>query len=331
MFHGVGASGADRTVEANLGGFGWTAIGDFVTGEQNDRVDWAIVRLYDTIAIDDRPPANVASPATGVAYSHQAGGTVLFPANAVQRGNLNGPVQGSPTVLDQLQCVTAPGARRADVGVSGMGVFDGSGDVIGIEWAVEWDGPAQRHTFYAQPMGNVAASFFSKVGNLDAQYRDSQVPPPVGGWPSPWQTPSARTSRSARRLRLGRTCQHSPSRNWPEPSSCATRSDPNPRIAKPAQVDDLGMPGIPGSGHADSPVAGAWFAICWPLPGQGESAAPARLPDAAAVAWAAAPGHSHDRPDRRVCGRLRLQALRPFSRTCPKRHVPDRSFEKGTY
>src|ERR1700730_11335669 len=87
VFHGVGAPGPDRTVEANLGGFGWTAIGDFVTGAQNDRVDWAIVQLYDTIVIDDQPPANVVNPATGVAYSHQAGGTVLFPANAVQRGD----------------------------------------------------------------------------------------------------------------------------------------------------------------------------------------------------------------------------------------------------
>lgn len=189
--HGIGGLGGSRVVESCLDGMNWIRIGEYVAGAQDEKVDWAIVHIDDDIRIDTDPlVAVITDPlvlptlpekATGVGYSHQAGGHILFESTTFNCGDLNGRVGQSPTYRKQYQCLTAPRSRRADEGVSGMAVYDKAGDVLGIEWAIEWDGPAQRHTFYVQPTSAIVISFAETISALDNRYRSSRVPPVV--WP----------------------------------------------------------------------------------------------------------------------------------------------------
>jgi hypothetical protein len=193
--HGIGGIGNSRVVEANLDGFNWVRVGEYVTGVQNDKVDWAVVHLDDDVVIDAAPPFQIiADPlvaqqlpdkAVGVGYSHQAHGPIVFESGNIRSGNLDGKVDGSPTILNQFLCITNPGARRADEGVSGMAVYDKAGAVLGIEWAIEWNGPQQRHTFYVQPITAVVISFAETINALDDRYRNSRAPALVWGLAKP--------------------------------------------------------------------------------------------------------------------------------------------------
>ncbi|GAA2975170.1 S1 family peptidase [Actinokineospora diospyrosa] len=179
--HGVTGPGNNRVVEACFDGFAYTRVGTYITGIQDEAVDWAIVKIDPGITVDAAVPvgqtaAKFASVAaqkklTAVGYNYQQGGPALFESADFTHGDLNGRVDNSPTFRQQYQCRTT-GERRANSGDSGSAVFDQVGKLIGMEWAIEWDGTRDRHLFYAQPIITVAVSLIGRLWDLEVNHPD---------------------------------------------------------------------------------------------------------------------------------------------------------------
>ncbi|UVS80411.1 hypothetical protein Actkin_04162 [Actinokineospora sp. UTMC 2448] len=180
--HGLNHPARTRVVEASLNGFDYTPIGAYITGVQDEAVDWAIVKVDPGITIDRAVPVgetarkfpSTAKDAklTGVAYNYQQGGYALFESTEFAQRDLDGPVENSPTVRKQFVCRNT-GGHLADVGDSGSAVYDQLGALVGMEWAVERDDSQGLRLFYVQPILTVAVSLIGRLWELETHHADS--------------------------------------------------------------------------------------------------------------------------------------------------------------
>ncbi|GEM_PF-2992215 len=184
--HGISPVG-ERYVDATLTGNSYVTVGQYITGVRDEKCDWALVQLNNTVKIDLELPAFQAK-ATGLGFNYQKQPPQyqFFTSDtAFQncRKDLDGNVEGSPTCKDQYQFITQPGTNEAKEGDSGMAVYSQAGELLGMEWGIYVDRTPQGHghLFYVQPIDTVIASLLDKIQDLK-QRNQAAI---KGGWTVP--------------------------------------------------------------------------------------------------------------------------------------------------